>query len=122
MSKKLIFILSGFVMLFICFSGNRMFAYKQAALQRAMDAANKNFSRRYMFTDYLPRVRMSMLLGLPTPLHCAENYCWFLNCNTNELNNLLDGTFSDKDGTVDKIMMDDFMNLAAKVKEKLQQH
>ena len=98
-----------------------MFAYNPLAVTKAINAASQSEIVRYMFTDYIPTVRISMLLGLSTGIHTVRNYCQFLNCSENELKDLLKGSYSTTDGTVSNEMIDDFMCLAKEVKTKIEQ-
>lgn len=121
MNKKIAAKFISCIMAFLCCVGGHVFAYNPLAVTRAIIATNQDERVRYIFTNYIPTVRISMLLGMPTGIHTVYNYCWLLNCSENELKDLLEGSYSAENNTVSNEMINDFMCLADEVKAKIEQ-
>ena len=125
MNKKFLSIIFCSAITFLSFGKNAtVSAFKQEAVTRIIETSNTDKKIHYIFTEYLQGVKISMLLGRPVGIHTVDNYCYFLGCQKNDLNNFLDidnnSPLCDAEGNIiNKDVINDFMALAEKVEEHL---
>lgn len=107
-------------MAFLFCAGSHVVAYSEDTIERVAEAAKRDSRIMFIFTKYIPSIRISMALGLRTGIHTVGNYCDFVQCNENELKSLLKSSFSPEYRTVDETMIKDFMELAFTVNKRLE--
>ena len=117
MSRKLILRFCGIVAAFTSFFGNIAHSYRPETVGIVAQWAKTNAKAKFIFVNYMPEIKMSMMLGLPVGIHNVGNYCFLLNCKRESLAYWLEGEIDgDK---VNDVMIEDFMKLAEEVRRSL---